>query len=493
MEPSAPSIPRPCRPSHGRTTRPTSRRSLRIALAALTGTAKPIACASSEMRVLMPITAPQRSTSGPPELPGLIGASVWIIGSSEMPGSSRFIPLTIPRVIVWSSPIGLPIATTSSPTFTPAESPRRADGSGFPVSARSRAMSSTGSRPTTRAGTRTPESSVTDSDAAPSTTWALVSTCPSLSMITPEPTTVSNRRCGLVLLIFIDWMDTTEGEMRSKSTASESVQGSAYAAPGRSRATTNASQGRMSPDDTPTGIIEAVMRRLSSVVLIVLLLTGASAVPAPAANGDRVLAATLDHGLRVLLLEDHRSPIVSFQVWYRVGSRNEARGLTGIAHFLEHLMFKGTPRFGPKQFARLVEQNGGQNNAFTTQDVTSYYVNIAADKIGLVIDLESDRMQNLLLDPREIDSEREVVIEERRTRTEDDPGGFLGEEVSSIAFKAHPYGCPIIGWMEDIKRITPAEIRAFYKTYYVPNNALLVAVGDFKPHEVLAKIRARFG
>jgi len=178
---------------------------------------------------------------------------------------------------------------------------------------------------------------------------------------------------------------------------------------------------------------------------------------------------------------------------YRVGSRNEARGATGIAHFLEHMMFKGTPTYGQGQFARLVEQNGGQDNAFTSQDVTSYYVNIAADRIDLVIDLESDRMQNLKLDAKDIASEREVVIEERRTRTEDDPGGFLGEEVGSIAFRSHPYGAPIIGFMEDIKRITPEEIRAFYKTYYMPNNAILVAVGDFKAPEVLGKIRAKFG
>jgi len=216
-------------------------------------------------------------------------------------------------------------------------------------------------------------------------------------------------------------------------------------------------------------------------------------VPSGARAADRVVAATLDNGLRVLLLEDPRSPIVSFQVWYRVGSRDEQRGATGIAHFLEHLMFKGTPTHGPKQFARLVEENGGQDNAFTSQDVTSYFVDIAADKLDLVIDLEADRMQNLLLDPKEIASEREVVIEERRTRTEDDPGGYLGEEVSSIAFKAHPYGVPIIGWMEDIKRITPAEIRAFYKTYYVPNNAIVVAVGAFKAADALEKIRRRFG
>jgi len=223
-------------------------------------------------------------------------------------------------------------------------------------------------------------------------------------------------------------------------------------------------------------------------LLIVSLLASSSARAA-----DRVVAATLDNGLRVLLLEDQRSPIVSFQVWYRVGSRNEHRGLTGIAHFLEHMMFKGTPSHGPKQFARLVEENGGQDNAFTSQDVTSYYVDIAADKLDLVIDLEADRLQNLLLDPKEIASEREVVIEERRTRTEDDPSGFLGEEVSSIAFKAHPYGAPIIGWMEDIKRVTPEEIRAFYKTYYVPNNAIIVAVGAFRAGDALEKIKKRFG
>ena len=227
---------------------------------------------------------------------------------------------------------------------------------------------------------------------------------------------------------------------------------------------------------------------LVALVLLVLAAGGAAAQ-----SGERVLAATLENGLRVLLQEDHRSPIVSFQMWYRVGSRNEARGATGIAHFLEHMMFKGTPTHGQGQFARLVEQNGGQDNAFTSQDVTSYYVNIAADRIDLVIELESDRMHNLTLDAKDIASEREVVIEERRTRTEDDPGGFLGEEVSSIAFRSHPYGAPIIGFMEDIKRITPEEIRAFYKTYYMPSNAILVAVGDFKAPEVLAKIRAKFG
>src|SRR5213083_3644442 len=227
------------------------------------------------------------------------------------------------------------------------------------------------------------------------------------------------------------------------------------------------------------------------VATLVLLLAAAGA--SAQSSAERVLAATLENGLRVLLQEDHRSPVVSFQMWYRVGSRNEARGATGIAHFLEHMMFKGTPTYGQGQFARLVEQNGGQDNAFTSQDVTSYYVNLVADKLDLVLDLEADRMHNLLLDAKEIDSERQVVIEERRTRTEDDPEGFLAEEVSSIAFKAHPYSNPIIGWSEDLRRITPAEIRAFYKTYYNPNNAILVVVGDFRADEALGKIKARLG
>jgi zinc protease len=234
---------------------------------------------------------------------------------------------------------------------------------------------------------------------------------------------------------------------------------------------------------------------------VVLLILGVVLPPAisppalraqsPAENG--FLAVTLDNGLRVLLQEDHRSPIVTFQTWYRVGSRNESRGHTGLAHFLEHMMFKGTPTHGRGEFARLVEQNGGQDNAFTSQDVTSYYVNVVADKIDLVLDLEADRMQNLLLDPGEIDSERQVVIEERRTRTEDDPNGFLAEEVGALAFRAHPYGQPIIGWMEDLKRITPAAMRAFYKTYYVPNNVVMVAVGAFKAPELLDKIKKKFG
>jgi len=215
--------------------------------------------------------------------------------------------------------------------------------------------------------------------------------------------------------------------------------------------------------------------------------------PEGLAESAAVTEATLDNGLRVLVLEDHRSPVVSVQMWYRVGSRNEKPGATGLAHFLEHMMFKGTPSHGKGEFARLVEQNGGQDNAFTTQDATSYFVDIAADQVEMVLGLEADRMRHLLLDPAEIDSERLVVMEERRTRTEDDPDGLLGEAINSLAFRAHPYRWPIIGWMEDIRRIDPAELRAFYDLYYQPNNAVLVVVGDVRAAELTARVQRLFG
>jgi len=206
-----------------------------------------------------------------------------------------------------------------------------------------------------------------------------------------------------------------------------------------------------------------------------------------------VTEATLDNGLRILVLEDHRSPIATVQTWYRVGSRNEIPGATGLAHFLEHMMFKGTPSHGKGQFSRIVEENGGQDNAFTSHDVTSYYVDIAADRADLVLGLEADRMRNLLLDPKEIDSERQVVAEERRTRAEDDPDGYLEEEFLAAAYKAHPYGWPVIGWMDDIQRINPPELRAFYNRFYQPNNALLVVAGDVEARRVIARAREAFG
>ena len=234
-------------------------------------------------------------------------------------------------------------------------------------------------------------------------------------------------------------------------------------------------------------------RVLLTVALCLGLVAGASAQTA-ALSGTHlaVTEATLENGLRVLVQDDPRNPIVAVQVFYRVGSRNERPGATGLAHFLEHMMFKGTPTYGRGQISRLIEENGGRENAYTTKDVTSYYTNIAADKLDLVLRIEADRMRHLLLDAAEIDSERKVVMEERRMRSEDDPDGLVNEAMSSLAFVAHPYRWPIIGWMSDIARINRTELRAFYDTYYLPNNAIVVIAGDVRAPAALAMVRRHF-
>ncbi len=229
-------------------------------------------------------------------------------------------------------------------------------------------------------------------------------------------------------------------------------------------------------------------RRRVPVLVTCLLL-----VLAPAARAADVVEATLDNGLRVLLLEDHRSPVITSQVWYRVGSRNERPGLSGLSHYLEHMMFKGTPKYGPRVYSRLLEEQGARENALTGQDATVYFATIAAEKIDLVLDLEADRMRDLLLEPREVDSERKVIMEERRTRSDDDPVGALAEELNAVAFKAHPYRIPPIGFVTDIPQLAAEDLRAWYDTYYRPNNALLVLVGDFAAADMLARVRARFG
>ena len=209
--------------------------------------------------------------------------------------------------------------------------------------------------------------------------------------------------------------------------------------------------------------------------------------------GVEVLERTLQNGLKVLLVEEHKAPVATFHVWYRVGSRNERPGATGVSHFLEHMMFKGTSTTGPKEFNRLIQRNGGWDNAFTSHDYTGYYTNIAADRVHLPIALEADRMVNLLLKEEDVRMERDVVLEERRLRTEDDPSSAVVEEMYAAAFKAHPYGNPVIGWMEEIRQITRAELLQHYRTYSIPNNAVVVAVGAFDREALFARIREAFG
>jgi zinc protease len=208
---------------------------------------------------------------------------------------------------------------------------------------------------------------------------------------------------------------------------------------------------------------------------------------------DQVFETALSNGLKVILLENHKAPIITFQVWYRVGSRNESWGKTGLSHVLEHMMFKGTEKVGPEEFSKIIQENGGNLNAFTSYDNTAYFENLSSDRIQVAIDLESDRMQNLVLRQEDFQTERMVVVEERRLRTEDNPQGFLMEQMMATAFQIQPYHWPIIGWMEDLSQLTLEDLKVYYQTYYNPVNAFLVVVGDFRKDELLPRIEKAFG
>ncbi|HTM10927.1 MAG TPA: pitrilysin family protein [Verrucomicrobiae bacterium] len=211
------------------------------------------------------------------------------------------------------------------------------------------------------------------------------------------------------------------------------------------------------------------------------------------AQSFAVKETTLDNGLKVLLLEDHKSAAVTFQVWYRVGARNEVDGKSGLSHFLEHMMFKGTPTVKPEEYSRIIAKNGGNSNAFTSQDYTVYFATMSRDKIGIEVALEADRMANAILDGPTFENEKSVVMEERRLRTDDNPAAALGEVASAVMYMVYPYRRPVIGWMSDILHLTRDDLIQHYKTYYAPNNAFIVAVGDFSTDDMLAKIKQEFG
>jgi len=202
---------------------------------------------------------------------------------------------------------------------------------------------------------------------------------------------------------------------------------------------------------------------------------------------------TLKNGLKVLILEDHKAPTATFQIWYRVGSRDENTGKTGLSHLLEHMMFKGTKKYGPKTFSQTIQRAGGTDNAFTSKEYTGYFELLASDRIGLPIELEADRMQNLVLTKDAVISERDVVTEERRLRYDDDPQSLVYEQVMAVAFNNHPYRWPVIGWMSDLKTLNPDNLINHYRTYYAPNNAVAIVVGDVKKEDIVAKVEAAFG
>ena len=201
----------------------------------------------------------------------------------------------------------------------------------------------------------------------------------------------------------------------------------------------------------------------------------------------------LSNGLKVVVQEDHRSPVVVSQVWYRAGALDEVNGKTGVAHVLEHMMFKGTKKIPAGQFSRMIAAAGGKENAFTGQDYTCYFQQLEKSHLPLSMKLEADRMANLQISDAEFAKEIKVVMEERRWRTEDKPQSRVNEQFQSIAFKAHPYARPVVGWMNDLENMTAADAREWYHNWYAPNNATLVIVGDVKTEDVVKLAKQYFG
>ncbi len=221
-------------------------------------------------------------------------------------------------------------------------------------------------------------------------------------------------------------------------------------------------------------------------------LSGLIALTGPTRAAD-VSEFTLDNGLQAIVIEDHRAPVVVHMLWYRVGAADEPPGESGIAHYLEHLLFKATETLENGEFSEIVEANGGSDNAFTSWDYTGYFQRVASDRLGLMMQMEADRMRNLLLTEDDIETERSVVLEERAERTETSPGALLGEQMSATLYQAHPYRIPIIGWRHEIEQLGRDEIFDFYHRFYAPDNAILIVAGDVTPDEVQALAEIHYG
>lgn len=202
---------------------------------------------------------------------------------------------------------------------------------------------------------------------------------------------------------------------------------------------------------------------------------------------------TLANGLRIIVQEDHRAPTAVHMVWYRAGSMDEVDGTSGVAHVLEHMMFKGTKNLKPGEFNKRVAAAGGRDNAFTSLDYTAYFQQVPTSRLGEMMALEADRMANLVLDPKDFEQEIRVVMEERRLRTEDNPQALVYEKQMAAAFQAHPYRRPIIGWMNDLENMTAADAREWYRRWYAPNNAYVIIVGDVRHEEAFRLAEKHYG
>lgn len=211
------------------------------------------------------------------------------------------------------------------------------------------------------------------------------------------------------------------------------------------------------------------------------------------ATAEDVTTYTLDNGMDVVVIEDRRAPVVVHMVWYKVGSADEPEGQSGVAHFLEHLMFKGTDMLAPGEFSQVVAANGGSDNAFTSFDYTGYFQRVAADRLDLMMQMEANRMTNLALTPEDVSTERRVVLEERAQVTDSNPGALAREQLMAAQYQNHRYGVPIIGWEHEVAQLDMPELTAFYERHYAPNNAVLVVAGDVDPQDVLALARVHYG
>ncbi len=226
---------------------------------------------------------------------------------------------------------------------------------------------------------------------------------------------------------------------------------------------------------------------------IIMLASTLAASSSSHAGAADVSEFRLANGMQVVVIPDHRAPVVTHMVWYKVGGADEPRGVSGIAHFLEHLMFKSTDKIPMGEFSKIVAKLGGQDNAFTGHDVTSYFQRIAKDKLGVVMEMEADRMVNLRLTEKEVLTERNVILEERRSRIENSPGAILDEQMDATLYYSHPYGIPVIGWQHEMAKLSQKDALEFYERYYAPNNAILVVAGDVTSDEVKALAEKTYG
>ena len=230
-----------------------------------------------------------------------------------------------------------------------------------------------------------------------------------------------------------------------------------------------------------------------STLIVALPMLASNTAAFAAAAATRATDFKLGNGMQVVVIPDHRSPVVTHMVWYKVGAADEVRGTSGIAHFLEHLMFKSTEKIPVGEFSKIVGRLGGQDNAFTGHDATAYFQRVAKDRLPKMMEMEADRMVNLRLDEKEVLTERDVILEERRSRIENNPSAILDEQMSAALYLNHPYGVPVIGWYHEMAKLSRADAMTFYKHYYAPNNAILVVSGDVEADEVKAMAEATYG